>query len=516
VLFSFDLITRKLSEHEKFCVILYNNLLRQVTLARSQALPKRREMNHAKKHVVWAQRVYAFEEKIGQDSALTYMPFHYEEDRFYSDHVELSSILRNTFYLDVNSMETFKSFHFCDYEYLVEEEDFFEQAYGDSHIAPSGFLLHIGLVLAYMLHPVYLFWVIPFFFLYPVIIADIYELKETWTLFPYYNSSSVSMSRDNFQGEAPGLYYANRDYVFGYTDEIYMVPEITFLYEHDEDPFYHEDDGGGGGVFTYVEDSGFDDDFDGEYEILGPDDEFYDYDPFQVPYYDYPLYQWISQHGIHDWARVINRHFGWLSALDRYELDIVDEVLMNGTATEHGYMLREGDVDGSLEFIEDAGEVDEGTGEDYLHDHPALMERPTWTPIESHVSTIFFPGFSFYDEGEDDEEYEWSIQQDTSPDEMSDEDELDEDEDEPREFEEEHHETSSEFDDLDYTCDEDAQDLASASEIDNAEAEVTNSGIPMMNSFLSEMSVLASMIRLVRYLSLNKEIMTLITMNIKP
>lgn len=488
-------------------------MLRQVILVRTQSLSKKREMSEARRHVVWAQRAYAFEEKIGQDSALTYMPFYYEEDRFYSDHVELSNIMSNTFYLDVNTMETFKSFHFCEYEYFVEEEDFFEQAYGDSHMASSILMLNIYVIIMQLQHPVYFVWILPLMFLFPIVIAEIYELTRSWDLFTYYNSSSVSTSRDNFQGQANALYYANRDYVFGYTDEIYDVSEITLFHEHDEDPFYHEDEGGGGALFAYVEDSGFDDDFDDENEIIGPDDEFYDYDPFGVRYYDYPVYQWLSLHAPHKWSKIIHKHFGWFAHLDRYELDMTDEVLMDDTEAENGYILREGDIDGHLEYLEQAGTVDEGFGEDYLHDHPALMSRYTWSPLESHISTALLPGFSFIDEGEDDEEYEWSIQQDTSPDEMADEDELDEDEDEPREYER-NIMRSAESDDIDYTCDEDHQDVATPSETNHSEIEVINSGVLMMSFSLSEMSVLASMRRLIRYLLLNKEILTLIMMSI--
>jgi hypothetical protein len=499
-----------LEEHETFCTNFYANIYRQSILTRTHVLPKEREMARAKRHVVWAQRAYSFEEKIGQDSALSYMPFYYEEDRFYSDHVELSSIMSNTFYLNVNTMETFKSFHFCEYEYFVEEEDFFEQAYGDSHMAPSILLIHAYVLMMQLQHPVYFIWIIPFIFLYCIVIVEIYEIKTSWELFPYYNSSSVSTSRDNFQGEAPALYYANRDYVHGYSSQAYDVPEITLFYEHDEDPFYHEDNGGGGALFAYPEDSGFDDNFDGENEIIPPDDEFNDYDPFDIPYYDFPLFMWLSLHAPNKWTKLIDKYVPYIAMFDKHELDIVDEVLLQGTEQENGYFLREGDIDGHLEYLESVGEIDEGTGEDYLHDHPEFMERGTWNPIESHISTVFFPFLSYYEEGEDDEETEWSIQHDTPPDEMAEEDELDEDEDDPREFEEDHHESAAEFDDIDYSCDEDQQDLASETEFFHIESEGQRAWRFPNETFLaSEMSILASMRRLVRYLILNREIMTL-------
>jgi hypothetical protein len=72
---------------------------------------------------------------------------------------------------------------------------------------------------------------------------------------------------------------------------------------------------------------------------------------------------------------------------DRWELEYVDELYAAAPETEHGFLVREGDIDGHLEYIEDAGDVDEGTGQDYLHDHPAVFERETCGPVESGLWT---------------------------------------------------------------------------------------------------------------------------------
>jgi len=499
------------TSHEKMRYIqLYCNLLRQLILIRSLSMAAKRVKPGTTKHVVWKQGTYNLEDKMGHDSALTRLPIIYEEDRFYVDFEELASIMRNNHYLDHYMLDTMKSFHFCEYEYLVEEDDYFEQAYGDSYIAPGLSIVWISLILALLAEPLYaiFFWLV--FWAYSIVLTHIYEYKLNRALFPYYNSSLIATSRDNLNVDnQKSLYYPIQDYVSGYTNENYSTDEISFLREDEDEPFYHEDEGGGGTLLTYIDDSGYDDGFDGDFDVLTPDDEYHDYDPFNVDSYVYPLYQWVTIHNPGRWDKFLYRHLSWFMEFDRWELEYVDELYAAAPETEHGFLVREGDIDGHLEYIEDAGDVDEGTGQDYLHDHPAVFERETCGPVESglwtHVLLI-----SYFEDGEEDDEFEWAMQNDSPPDEFSDDDETEEDEDEPREVEEEHHEECAEFDEVDYSCDEDLEDLAYTGTMAvGVEEAHLFWDFPDHLLLSSEKTILSSMSFFAKFLIKNKSLMVL-------
>jgi hypothetical protein len=78
------------------------------------------------------------------------------------------------------------------------------------------------------------------------------------------------------------------------------------------------------------------------------------------------------------------------------------------------------------------------------------------------------------------------------PDEFSDDDETEEDEDEPREVER-NITRSAEFDEVDYSCDEDLEDLAYTGTMAVGVEELISSGTSLIIYYSSEKTILSSM-----------------------
>jgi hypothetical protein len=109
-----------------------NDLIREEALNRSsrfstekQAIGKWQVLGFYK---FFRDKDLTFDDKFSGDSALLPLDYAYDEDRYSSDYEYLTNLHQYTQpHLDID-VDNFRSFHLAEYEYMVEEDDFFDQS----------------------------------------------------------------------------------------------------------------------------------------------------------------------------------------------------------------------------------------------------------------------------------------------------------------------------------------------------------------------------------------------------
>jgi hypothetical protein len=128
---------RDIYEMEQISLRWYRRNFRN-DLVREEALNRMSKFSNEKRAIgKWSVLGYykffrdkdlMFDDKFSGDSALLPIEYTYDEDRYSSDYEYLANLHEYTQpHFDIE-VDNFRSFHLAEYEYLVEEDDFFDQS----------------------------------------------------------------------------------------------------------------------------------------------------------------------------------------------------------------------------------------------------------------------------------------------------------------------------------------------------------------------------------------------------
>jgi hypothetical protein len=399
---------------------------------------------------------YQIDQRYGGDSTLLPLHYTYEEDRYTSDYEYLSNLMQyNDPHLDID-FDNFRSFHFTEYEYLVEEDDFFDQSMSEdlsglvSLCALAFFDVLVIDPTIHLRYPVILFLICTFIALLTI---DNNTLVEDIVI----DNEAGSLTHDKLSYKE----YEEFDDVLTtrFTKEgFFMLDDFSA----NDAPFQNA------GV---------------EFDIFGEDfDVFGDFDNgFPWEFHDFSdifLMQWV-QWGII--RRFYYRHlFPWQRPDELDEEDVEDRADAENHENIQAFRFDEGDDHGYYEDDTLSGQIREDDGDELLFDDPFILDAETFYPLETPEPSLWmaimyldftYEGGSFaddQDEAEEDLELEELL---TEPDielngaRFGDEEIDDEDDDEPDDPEdfEEHLYDEDVDDNYDYEYDDeldsDAEDV---------------------------------------------------------
>jgi hypothetical protein len=357
----------------------------------------------------FSEHMYSFEQKFAQDSSLMDLPFYYEEDRFYSDFEYINTILKENNPFDINNLDIFKSFHSCEYEYIVEEDDYFEQSTTDPIIQIFNSILLIIFVILIFKSPLIVIYFLLSVPLYFIILAEIYHAFKKRTIFSAYKSSLINHSMDNVNGEVLSLIYPRLDFTFGnYPYFNLPINQLEYIELIDLEYRYQEDDTGGESfLHNIIAYEGFEDVEDDEsygqllYDENDSDQDFNQEAPesLSIAALDSILKRYDS-----------SKYFRETFMEDPWNiLDMNDYEYIQDAEQHDGVCIVEGEEDGHFESFEDGGDTEQGSGLDLTGDDTALYNEqlfyPLILPVHNYSIFSLFPSLSFFadiDSGEED------------------------------------------------------------------------------------------------------------------
>jgi hypothetical protein len=363
------------------------------------------------------------EDRFGGYSSLLPLEFENEDDRYSSDHLDISQIKYDTPY-DYTTIDLHKDFHNDDYEYLIEDIDLFENG-EDEPYAVSSFTA-ITIIVC-------MFWFNGIVFLIFFLMVCINALT------PPSSYEAIGYEYNEYKD--------NNDYFIDenelYFDEEFVIGEISY---QDDYPLPEDN-----------QDDGVDDDDGLDSEFRNEDESFNDlYKDIE----DYNLALDVASY-THTFVDDIYYAFATPQYYpdDLYYESAIRRASFIDPGAGSGVLLMEGDAEGQDEHLADGENVNEGEGEDFLNDIYEYSTVSRALPVESpgfwgwnRLNWIFYG----YELGEEYEDVEKGLvddpeEQDDDKEEEEDivEEDIWEDSDELIEFEED------EYDTLDETFDED-------------------------------------------------------------
>jgi len=204
-------------------------------MLRSLLLFRKELISYDKNHPLFGVKIYDISDKLGMDGSLRRLPFWFEEDRFYADFEDLVAISAFESQFEINTIDLYKSFHYCEYEYLIEEDDYFEQVESEAQIAPSMSIFLILILLVGLNEHITILQVLFFLFFFLTKVTEIYEFYLNNSIFTYFNSSAISTSKDNITGFGSALIYPRQDFTAGYTTETGLINTEDLIFEDEEE-----------------------------------------------------------------------------------------------------------------------------------------------------------------------------------------------------------------------------------------------------------------------------------------
>jgi hypothetical protein len=368
-------------------------------------------------------KIIEFDEKFTGDSALLPLEYTYDEDRYSSDYEYLSNLHQYTQpHFDID-LDNFRSFHLAEYEYLVEEEDFFDQSMGEDLS---------GLVMLFLL-------------VYIDLPAVDIALVLWYVVIPFLVTTFVGLL---------AIDTANEDVEFIDYDAGYLTHDISSFEEYEQfddvlAPRITKE-----GVFM-LEDFTPDDilfhNTGIELDVMGTDldelgeEEFLAYTEFEDINPDHYM-RWAVPGFIRNF---FYRRFPWMWLPDFLDDEEQPErVSSEDPANTNGVYLNEGDETGYYENATLSGDTQEDDGDELLLDDPFVLDTQDYQPEESpvlniYLTTIFleleYEGGVVADDHDEAEEDIEEIEGDPALDQLSysfnDEEPDDEDDDEPEDVE---------------------------------------------------------------------------------
>jgi hypothetical protein len=404
-----------------------HDVIREETLIRSskfsreaKSIGKWSVLGHFK---FFRDNLLEFDEKFTSDSSLLPLEYTYDEDRYSSDYEYLSNLHQYTQpHFDID-LDNFRSFHLAEYEYLVEEEDFFDQSMSEDL---SG--LVILFLLVYIDLPAVDIALVLWYIVTPFLVATFAGLLAIDTAnedeeFIDYDAGYLTHDISSFKE------YEQFDDVLAprITQEgVFMLEDFT-----PDDILFNNT-----GVELDV--MGTDLDIHGDQDFLAYS-EFEDINPAQYM-------RWAVPGFIRNF---FYRRFPWMWLPDMLDdEEQPDRVSSEDPANTDGVYLNEGDDTGYYENATLSGETQEDDGDELLLDDPFVLDTEDYQPEESPIFNIFLTGIfleqeyeggNFADDIDEAEEDLEELDEEPALDQVNysfnDEEPDDEDDDEPEDLE---------------------------------------------------------------------------------